>query len=483
MAKFIGRQRELARLMETTAKPSASFIVVRGRRRIGKSRLIEEFGKQFDRYYVFTGLAPDRNTTPQHQLREFSRQMAEQFKTPRAVYEDWGDAFSAVAARVRSGKILLFFDEISWMGSKDPTFLAKIKDVWDLKLKKNDSLVLVVCGSASSWIEDNILSGSIFVGRISHTLTLGPLPLPDCDQFWPDRISPYEKFKVLSITGGIPKYLEDINPRRPAEKNIRNMCFTPGGSLVNEFNLIFSDIFLRNSEEYRLIVAALSSGPKETGEIEEILQRRNAGSIPAYLRELELAGFISRDYTWSLRTGETSKLSRFRLCDNYLRFYLKYILPNRDPIDRGSYELLSLGSLPEWWAIMGLQFENLVLNSRQALQEILRIDPQDILRENPYFQRKTKKAPGCQIDYMIQTRFGSLYVCEIRFSKEPVGAPVIAEVRDKLAALGHPRGVSHRPVLIHVNGVTSDVVDSRFFSDIVDARTLLRPGSAQPLLL
>jgi uncharacterized protein len=113
MARFIGRQRELTRLLETTRKSSASFVVVKGRRRIGKSRLIEEFSHHFDHYYVFTGLAPDKDTTAEHQLKEFSRQMARQFKTARAVYEDWSDAFWAVAERAHSGKVLLFFDETS----------------------------------------------------------------------------------------------------------------------------------------------------------------------------------------------------------------------------------------------------------------------------------------------------------------------------------------------------------------------------------
>lgn len=190
-----------------------------------------------------------------------------------------------------------------------------------------------------------------------------------------------------------------------------------------------------------------------------------------------------RDYSWSPRTGETAKRSRFRLRDNYLRFYLKYIHANLDQIERDDYELLSLGSVPEWPAIMGLQFENLVLNSRRALRDILHIDPHEVLNQNPYFQRKTKTDPGCQIDYLVQTRFGSLYVCEIRFSNHPVGTSVIQEVKDKIAAFKRLKGISYRPVLIHVNGVTNDVVDSRYFSAIVDAGTLLRPGTVQPLLL
>lgn len=482
MARFIGRQRELGRLLDMTRRPSASFIVVRGRRRVGKSRLIEEFGHHFDRYYVFTGLAPDKTTTAEHQIREFSRQLARQFKTAHAVYEDWSDAFWAMAERLQTGKVLLFFDEISWMGSKDPAFLAKIKDIWDRKLEQNDQLVFVVCGSASSWIEENLLSNSAFVGRISYTLTLEPLPLADCDLFWPGTISAYEKLKILSITGGIPKYLEEIDPKLPAEDNVKRLCFTRGGSLVEEFDLIFSDIFLRDSEDYRRIVEAVCAGSKEVGEIQKFLQRDVAGRIPEYLRELELAGFIARDYTWNLRTSETSKLSRFRLRDNYLRFYLKYILRNRNRIERESYELKSLGSLPEWSGMMGLQFENLILNSRRQLHELLRIDPQDISNENPYYQHKTQRHPGCQIDYMIQTRFGSLYVCEIRFSKDPIGTSVISDLKAKIAALGHLKGISYRPALIHVNGVTADVADSEYFAAIIDARALLQPSKAQASL-
>src|SRR3990167_2214287 len=131
--------------------------------------------------------------TVQQQLDEFSRQIVRQFHIASARYDDWGDAFWAVGERVQSGRILLLFDEISWMGSEDATFLGKIKNLWDLTLSKNSQLLFIICGSASAWIEENILSSSGFVGRISHTLTLGELPLFVCSKFWPKQISVYEK--------------------------------------------------------------------------------------------------------------------------------------------------------------------------------------------------------------------------------------------------------------------------------------------------
>jgi AAA+ ATPase superfamily predicted ATPase len=473
MPGFIGRQAELERLVETTQKSSASFIVVRGRRRIGKSRLIEEFAKGFANYYVFAGLPPEKHTTAKHQLDEFARQMARQFHTASAQYQDWSDALWAIGERVQTGKVLLFFDEISWMGSKDPTFLGKIKNAWDQQFKKNDRLVFVVCGSASSWIEENLLSSTGFVGRISYTLTLEELPLPDCNRFWPDSIAAYEKFKILSVTGGVPKYLEEIDPKRGAEENIKRLCFTRGGFLVEEFEQVFSDVFLRDSEFYKKILEILCAGAKEMPAIKRLLTGNQHGRVSEYLRELELAGFVTRDHTWDLKNGTDARLSRFRLKDNYLRFYLKYVKKNLGKIDRDGYALKSLTSLPEWPGIMGLQFENLVLNNRRQLHRLLRLSPEEIVNENPFYQHKTARQPGCQIDYLIQTKFDTLYVCEIKFSRNEITSTIIPEIRAKIGALSRPRGMSCRPVLIHVNGVSEEVTDSDYFAHIVDMGGLL----------
>ena len=217
--RFIGRQSELAELERFTKKTSASFIVVCGRRRIGKSRLIQEFGLRFDTFYTFSGLPPEANVTMHDQLEEFSRQIAKQCKIPYSFYDNWSDALLAVGQHVKAGKVLLLLDEISWMGSEDPAFLGKIKNFWDCYLKKNSQLIFIICGSASAWIEKNILTNTGFVGRISYRLTLEELSLAECRNFWPKHISAYEKFKLLSITGGIPKYLEEIDFKLSAEEN------------------------------------------------------------------------------------------------------------------------------------------------------------------------------------------------------------------------------------------------------------------------
>lgn len=474
MSKFIGRQQELSKLQSEAEKKTASFIVVRGRRRIGKSRLIEEFSRKFDAFYVFTGLPPEKDVTKTDQLEEFCRQMARQFKLPLALYTDWSDVFWALGERAKSGRVLILFDEISWMGSEDPTFLGKIKNLWDQFLKKNDKLVFVVCGSASAWIEKNILGSTGFVGRISYTLTLEELPLSDCSLFWPKNVSAYEKFKILAITGGIPKYLEEVEPKFSAEENIKSLCFTKGGFLVEEFSQIFSDIFLRESHFYKNIIITLETGPKERNEICKELNIEPNGRISEYLNELQLAGFIKRDHTWNITSGVDSKLSKYRLSDNYLRFYLKYIDINISKIDRDSYLFKSLNSLPEWDSIMGFQFENLILNNRKYIHDALKLRSEDIIVENPFFQKKNRDHHGCQIDYMVQAKFGTLYVCEIKFSKNKIEKSIIQEVQKKIDCLKYKKGYSCRPVLIHVNGVTDDVINSDYFASIIDASDFIK---------
>lgn len=127
-----------------------------------------------------------------------------------------------------------------------------------------------------------------------------------------------------------------------------------------------------------------------------------------------------------------------------------------------------------WDTIMGLQFENLILNNRPLIHKTLNIKPDEIISENPFYQHKTKRYSGCQIDYMIQTKFGSLYVCEIKFSKNEIGVSIISEMQQKIEALYRPRGISCRPVLIHVNGVSDQVIEEDYFASIIDASQFLQ---------
>jgi AAA+ ATPase superfamily predicted ATPase len=462
---FYGREEELERLTLLRKKKTSSLAVIKGRRRIGKSRLILEFSKNI-KTLTFIGLPPDEHTTEQTQRQYFVGQIERQLGLRGLKADDWGDIFWNLAGKIRRGTLLVVFDEINWMGSLDHTFLGKLKSAWDLYFKNNPKLIMILSGSMSSWIDENILSSTGFMGRISLELTLDELPLEVCNLFWRSKakmVSSYDKFKILSVTGGVPRYLEEIDPNRSAEDNILNLAFKKGGLLVEEFNRIFSDLFSKRSPRYKQIVESLVDGSATLDQISHAIQLEKGGAISEYLEKLVETGYVAKDNTWNIKNTNESNLCKFRLKDNYLRFYLKYIEPQLLQIEKNRVKLP-----PAWTTIMGFQFENLVLNNFHKVYELLRLDPKDVLYDNPFFQRATKIHPGCQIDYLIQMKHNTLYVFEIKFSKGPIGVEIVREMEVKCQNISKPKGFSIRPVLIHVNGVTDPLAESEYFSDIID---------------
>ncbi len=474
MDKFIGRKEELKLLKGLFRKNSASLVVIYGRRRVGKSRLIEEFGRG-SKTYSFAGLAPELHTTTQSQLDEFAKQMYGQFGGCVDTFKDWGDAFSKLATQTQNERSIILLDEITWLGNCDPDFLGKLKHAWDTAFKKNPQLILVICGSVSSWINTNILSNTGFYGRISLKLHIRELPMEDCNEFWEDtNISPYEKLKILAVTGGIPKYLEEIRPELSAEENIKQLCFLESGMLFSDFNYIFLALLQRDSAYYAKIISLLDESSLEQNTLTKLMNIESGGFLSSYLQELVISGFIERDYSWNIKTGEVSRLSKYRLTDNYLRFYTRYIQPNIHKIHNGQFQNCSLSSLAGYSSLMGLQVENLVLNNRNSIKKQIGIYPDEVIFDNPYFQRATTRHKGCQIDYMIQTKFGNLYVCEIKFSRNIIRKDIIDEVQEKISRLSAPKNFSIRPVLIHASEVHDEVLDSNYFAKIVDLTDSLK---------
>lgn len=473
---FFGRRAEQDDFRRLLRKKIASLVTCQGRRRIGKSRFLAECAREADHVLTFMGLPPRRSMPRQAQLDAFADQIARQTKAPRVPLDGWPTAFQLLASQLPPrGRLVLILDEISWMAAGDPDFPGHLKTAWDTLFSKRERLVLVLCGSVSSWIEDNILNNTGFVGRCSRQFRLGPLPLPECVRFWGrrgERIATAEKLRLLAVTGGVPRYLEEIDPARTAEQNIADLCFNPAGMLFREFDGIFHDIFSRKAGTYREIVRTLVAGPRSLDQISTALGRTRGGSLGAALRDLELAGFIARDEPFDPETGRgRPRDARFRLSDNYLRFALKYVEPARNRIANGLLKDTSLESLDAWDTIMGLQFENLVLANLDGLLARIGLDSKLVLNAGPYQQRKTLRREGCQIDLLLRTR-RSLYVFEIKF-RSRIAAGVGDEVREKVRRLKLSKTRSVRTGLIYCGELDTGIEASDEFDFLVSAEQLL----------
>ena len=475
---FFGREDVLDQLTSLWGKRVSSLVTCRGRRRIGKSTVIERFAIQSgSRFIKIEGKRPRPGMTNETELQEFARQLADQCDTERTVPSDWRDAFRRLDSVVKDNeKTVVLLDEVSWLAYYSEDFADDLKIIWDNKLKKHDRLVLVVCGSVSSWIRDNIVDNSAYMGRRSLDVVVRELPLHECVKFWgpaADRIATKEILDVLSVTGGVPRYLEEINPSLSAAENIRNLAFRPNGVLRVDFDEMFADVITRRPRFSAEVLECLVDGPLGTPEIAKRLGIGRSGNITLALRQLEEAGFVSSDAGINPETGEVSRDRNYRLRDNYSRFYLKCIRPAVRIIDEGSYAFHSLDQFAEWNSIMGLAFENLVVNNYRELLSPLHMDRALVLSAAP-FRRAASAKTGCngvQIDLLVQTKM-AVCVVEIKRRRE-IGREIIAEISEKCDKLPKRSGVSLRTALVYEGELAPSVEADGYIDSVIPARRLL----------
>jgi DNA-binding transcriptional ArsR family regulator len=423
------------------------------------------------------GLPPDKNMTNQMQLDNFISALASQTGCSMDAVPDWLHAFQRLEQQIDDAKrTVVLLDEISWMGGYDPVFPGVLRTAWETFLHRHDRLVLVICGSVSAWIKENILGNTGFTGRFSRDYVLPELSLAECAEFWgeaKERVSSREIFDVLSVTGGVPRYLEEIDPGQDANENVRRMCFMPAGELYKDFDAIFNPIFGLDVELKKKILCELVGGPLSAAELERAFELERNGRVSRSLKALKEGGFVADDPRLNPETGEQSRTSRFRLRDNYTRFYLKYVAPRKMQIEMGSYNFVSLAALPDWNAVMGLQFENLIVNNAMSLLPFLHIGNVIVESAAPY--RNMRRGPdagsGCQIDLLIQTP-RTAYVVEVKRRRE-IGPEVMDEVERKIRRLPLRKGMMPRPVLVYDGELHPAVEASGFFDAVVPAQKLL----------
>ena len=483
---FIGRKDYLADLETLWRKRTSSIVACRGRRRIGKSTLFREFARRTaDVYIEIEGLPPtaERKMTNQDELDHFVTMLNDQTGCGFRKCERWYEAFSLLEKQIDDEKkTVVLLDEISWMGQYDPQFAGVLRSAWETLWHRHDRVIVVVCGSVSSWIKDNILKNTGFTGRFSRDYVIGELSLAECAEFWGEirgRIDAREIFDVLSVTGGVPRYLEEVDPGVSADENIRRMCFTAGGELYRDFDAIFDPVLAGNIPLKRDILVSLVDGPKSGADLAKELGRGRNGDFAKVLKELAQGGFISDDPGKNPETGKDMRVAKYRLRDNYTRFYLKYVMPHKTEIEIGTYQHKSLEHLPGWTSVMGLQFENLIVNNAMSIVPFLGAAGATVLSAAPYRNsRKSRNGEpmGCQIDLLIQTQ-KTAYVVEVK-RMNLIDHGVEKEMQERVKRLPVRPGLNKRPVLVYAGELAKQIEADGYFDVLIDATKLLEPTYA-----
>lgn len=475
---FFGREELIERLESLFRKRTSSFVTCRGRRRVGKSTLIEKFAERAGaRFIKIEGIKPRAKMNNDMELENFATKLAAQTGCDSSVPNNWLNAFLRLDGQIRDNeRTVVLLDEISWMAHYDPLFAGTLKGVWDDHFKKHPRLVFVLCGSVSSWIRDNILEDGSFYGRRSLDIVVPELPVCECAKFWGKaaaRLDPREILDVLSVTGGIPRYLEEIDPSASANENIRRLCFLPKSPLREDFDEMFSDVVTRQPQFTAFVLRCLKGEPRNVSEIAHEVGMERGGRISDSLEQLAECGLVINDGGVNPQSGRKVREARYRLNDNYSRFYLRYIEPVKDVIDRDAFTFGSLDSLDGWESIMGLQFENLVLANLGSLVRMLGLGNAQIISVAPYRRAASRDGArkGVQIDLLIQTR-RSMCVVEVKRRRE-IGREIIDEVAENVSRLPHRPGISVRTALVYEGCLAPIVEADGYFNAIVPFANLL----------
>ena len=412
---IIGRENELKRIRKSLTSEYSEFIAVYGRRRVGKTFLIKE-ALDYNFAFCHSGVAKGDKAL---QLREFSNSLELHGMKSRRKLKSWSDAFFALELgleRLPTGKKVVFLDELPWMDTARSDFVGALEHFWNGWCSLRKDIVLIVCGSATSWIVGKILKdhGGLH-NRLTDQIHLQPFTLRECERMAYAKGLPLSRQQVLDgymVLGGVPYYWDKLEKAESIDQNVDRLFFGPDSPLGDEFDQLYASLF-KNPAAHIAVVTAL--GSKKMGMTREELLREtgldDGGAFSKVLDELEVCGFI-RSYT--LPRAKT-RGATYQLIDNFTLFYFKFMAHGANRLAGG---WLSKVSSQERRAWNGLAFKLVGLEHSDCIKRALGIGG---IQTEEHTWRRIGGADGerAQIDLLIRRADRAVNICEMKYASEP----------------------------------------------------------------
>lgn len=416
---LVARHLERRTLDEALHSSQAELIAVYGRRRVGKTFLIRQALSR-ELCFELVGIHDADLST---QLSAFATALG---KATSAVAEptaprDWHSAFAQLGAflssrfKRRKTKQVVFFDEVPWLASRRSGFLQAFEHFWNTWASQQPRLVVVLCGSAASWMLQNIVRqrGGLH-NRVTRRLRVEPFSLADAQELLKARgvdLGRYQTAELYMALGGVPHYLSQVRPGESAAQNIDRLCFARDGLLRTEFQNLYASLF-DQAQRHEAVVRALAR--KRRGLTRHKLLAAaslgSGGAATKVLDELEEAGFILQ----MPRLGRARRDAVYWLADEYSLFYLTWIEGHR-----GSSEgvWMRKQGTPAWRAWSGLAFEATCLKHVSAIKAALGIA--GVETQEGAWEHRPDHAnhDGAQIDLVIDRADRCMNLCETKFSE------------------------------------------------------------------
>lgn len=454
MNMLVGRKEEIEQLKRAYNSEYSEFVAVYGRRRIGKTFLIREtFRDQFT--FQYTGVSDISN---QEQLEEFYKDMIQQgLAVQNQSPKTWFKAFRLLEEIITASKQkrkIIFLDELPWMDSPNSKFVAAFEHFWNGWASARKDILLIICGSATSWIINKIFrnKGGLY-NRVTYRLKLQQFSLAECEEFCKVHRLPQNRNMILEgymVMGGVPYYWTKLDATKSMTQNINDLFLKENGALRDEFNFIYASVFNR-PEKYLKVVEALA-GKKSGLTREEIIKKSkldNNGQLSRIIEDLIECGFI-RKYC---HTNKILRDAIYQLIDCYTLFYYQFIQKAYNTDDEYWIKLMRTPTYNTW---CGLAFERVCLLHSRQIKAALGIS--GIMANIFSWHIKANETnPGVQIDLLIDRSDNVINLCEMKYAPNGyiMTAAALNNINTKVAVL--QQHVSARkfisPVLITSNGI------------------------------
>ncbi len=423
---IIGRQKEIKILAQIVASKEAEFVALYGRRRVGKTYLIQQCLSEKEIYLECIGT---KKGTTKKQLANFNKAFSQTFypglilQTPRT----WEQAFELLTFEIkniaRTKKIILFFDELPWLASPKSKLIETLDYFWNAHWSKIPNLKLIVCGSAASWILNNLINakGGLY-NRITKTILLEPFNLSETKAFLESRgikLSQKQTLDLYMVMGGIPYYLKQVERSKSIVQNINELCFKKDGLLYTEFSRLFQSLF-NQSQTNLQIVREIAKHPYGI-DLSTLLKRINktaGGTFNERLLELEACGFIQK----ILPNDRKKRDHLYKVIDEYTLFYLKWIdtIQEGQLIPQNDNYWQTVVRSPSWYSWAGIAFETVCTKHIHFIIKALGL--QGVVLSLRTWQSRSapgsKEADGAQIDLLLERSDGAITVCEMKYTSE-----------------------------------------------------------------
>jgi len=413
MRRLVGRTGEQIRLKKHHASKKSEFVALFGRRRVGKTFLVKSLFENDFAFYA-TGIQGCSTAT---QIENFNKEVAYFGGGEPASATNWRDAFEnlnkLITGLPHNRKKVVFLDEISWMGASDQGFISALDHFWNRWISSRDDVLLIVCGSATSWIIDNIVNNTGGLhNRLTDQIQLAPFTLKECEEYFLENGIPIPRYQILEsymVFGGIPYYLDFFEADRSLSQNIDRIYFAPDAPLKNEYQNLFRALF-KNADSHVKVIEALASRRKGLSreEISASAKITGGGTLTKILGDLVSCGFV-QEY---LAFGKRKRDRLFQLVDPFTLFHLTFAEKQKRLTENF---WLNYSTTPAHSAWSGYAFELVCLLHVPQIKKSLGIS--GVLTETSSWRSK-EASPGAQIDLVLDRNDRIINLCEIKFSSD-----------------------------------------------------------------